>query len=259
MGAVQPQQDEWHAQWSMFEDHELFLFQDWIRPLTLEDLRGKSVLEAGCGGGQHTAFMAPYARELVAVDLNTTAIARVRNRAASNVTFVEADIASMDLGRRFDVVLSIGVVHHTDDPDRTVANLARHVVPGGRLALWVYSREGNALIAHVVEPLRRHVLRRLPRRSLRQLAGLVCLAMYPAVYTVYRLPLPWLPYWEYFRNFRRLSFTRNTLNVFDKLNAPQVQLITRERCERWFGTGIFASHDIRPYLGVSWRATGVAR
>ncbi|PYN96845.1 MAG: hypothetical protein DMD91_19840 [Candidatus Rokuibacteriota bacterium] len=259
MSAVQPRQHEWSEQWSMFEDHELFLFQDWIRPLTLEDLRGKRVLEAGCGGGQHTAFMAPYARELVAVDLNTTAIARARNRAATNVTFLEADIATMDLGRRFDIVLSIGVVHHTDEPDRTVANLARHVAPGGRLVLWIYSREGNALMAHVVEPLRRRLLRRLDRRALRHLARVVCLAMYPAVHTVYRLPVPWLPYWEYFRNFRRLSFARNTLNVFDKLNAPQVQLITRERCEGWFRTGAFVHHEIQPYLGVSWRAMGVAR
>jgi SAM-dependent methyltransferase len=259
MGAVQPQQDEWRAQWSMFEDQELFLFQDWIHPLTLDDFRGRRVLEAGCGGGQHTAFIAASAREVVAVDLNTTAIARERNRGAGNVTFVEADIATMDLGRRFDLVLSIGVVHHTDDPDRTVANLARHVVPGGRLVLWVYSREGNALIAHVVEPLRRALLRRLDRRALGRLAWATCLAMYPLVHTIYRLPLPWLPYWEYFRNFRRLSFERNTLNVFDKLNAPQVQLITRERIERWFGASTFVHHEIRPYLGVSWRAMGVVR
>jgi SAM-dependent methyltransferase len=175
------------------------------------------------------------------------------------VTFVEADIATMDLGRRFDIVFSIGVVHHTDDPDRAVANLARHVVAGGRLVLWVYSREGNALLARVVEPVRRRLLRRLDRRTLRQLARLVCLAMYPAVHTVYRLPLRWLPYWEYFQNFRRLSYSRNTLNVFDKLNAPQVELITRERIEGWFRTGAFVRHEIRPYLGVSWTAVGVAR
>lgn len=255
---MQRRQREWHEQWSMLADNELFLFEDWIRPVTLEDFRGKTVLECGCGGGQHTAFIAPYAREIVAVDLNTVDIARARNRRFSNVTFVEADIAAMSLGRSFDIVLSIGVVHHTDDPDRTVENLKRHVAPGGLLILWVYSEEGNWLISHVVEPARKLVLRRLSRKALLAATRLLCVLMYAPIHTLYRLPLPFLPYYEYFQNFRRLSFRRNTLNVFDKLNAPQVQLVSRDRIEHWFEGPLFARYVITPYRGVSWTGVGFA-
>jgi 2-polyprenyl-3-methyl-5-hydroxy-6-metoxy-1,4-benzoquinol methylase len=123
----QSKQREWFDQWSRFQDQEQFLFEDWISPFKLEDFRGLTVLEAGCGGGQHTAFMAPYAKSIVAVDLNTVAIARERTKAYDNVVFEEADIATMDLKYQFDVVLSVGVVHHTDDPDRSVTNLIRHL------------------------------------------------------------------------------------------------------------------------------------
>jgi SAM-dependent methyltransferase len=256
---AQPKQGEWAAQWSMMQDEERFLFDDWIWPSRLEDFRDKDVLEAGCGGGQHTALVAQVARSVTAVDLNTVEIARQRTLGYDNVRLVEADLAGMDLGRTFDIVFSIGVVHHTDDPDRTVRNLARHVAPGGRLVLWVYSQEGNALVRYLVEPLRRVLLTRLSRRSLLRLSRLITVALHLPVYTLYRLPLPFLPYYQYFGNFRRLGFARNTLNVFDKLNAPQVQLISRRRAQSWFDPDRFEEIHLSRYVGVSWRASGTRR
>jgi 2-polyprenyl-3-methyl-5-hydroxy-6-metoxy-1,4-benzoquinol methylase len=152
---AQIKQAEWHAQWSMFQDDELLLFRDWIYPNTLEDFRGKEILECGCGGGQHTSFIAPYAKSIAGVDLNTSDIAKDRNKDLKNASFIDADIAYMNLCRQFDIVLSIGVVQHTDDPDLTVENMKKHVKPGGKLILWVYSREGNFLARYLVEPVRK--------------------------------------------------------------------------------------------------------
>ncbi len=254
-GPRQKKQKEWHEQWSMLQDNESSLFTDWIYPLSLEELRGKSVLEAGCGGGQHTAMMARFAESITAVDLNTVELARERNKDSRNIRFVEADIAQMNLGRSFDVVISIGVVHHTDDPDATVRNLLKHVSPGGRLVLWVYSREGNSLVEYVVEPIRKLVLRHLSRPTLYLLSKAITAAMVAPVYSVYFLPLSFLPYYEYFGNFRRLSFDRNVLNVFDKLNAPQVQLISKERAQRWLRFAPFEETHLSPYRAVSWRVS----
>jgi len=257
MTMEQAKQTEWHEQWTLLRDDDLSLFQDWIAPTTLEDLRGKSVLEAGCGGGQHTSFMAPFARTVTAVDLNTVDIARERTKSFSNVRFVAADVATMDLKETFDVVLSVGVVHHTDDPDATVKNLVRHLKPGGRLLLWVYSKEGNFLVEWGVEPARKIFLRRLSRPVLLGLSRLITACLYAPVCTVYLAPLPFLPYYEYFANFRRLGFARNVLNVFDKLNAPQVQLLSRDRVLKWREFAEFAAYDVTPYCGVSWRINAV--
>jgi SAM-dependent methyltransferase len=256
---TQEKQSEWHEQWSLLEDNELFLFQDWIQPFRLEDFRGKKVLEFGCGGGQHTAFVAPYAAEILAVDLNTSDLARKRVAGLPNVRIREGDIGNLALPERFDAVFSVGVLHHTDDPDRSFANLMRHAAPGGTVIVWVYSKEGNALVEYGVEPFRKLFLRRLARRHVLTLSRLICALMYVPIYTLYRLPLRWLPFFEYFQNFRRLSFYRNTLNVFDKLNAPQVQFISRERIERWFDPKLFAEVTIRPYKGVSWTGVGVLK
>ncbi len=254
-GVVQKQQSEWFEQWSMLEDRELFLFKDWIQPLVLEDFRGKDVLDAGCGSGQHTGFVAPIARHVTAVDLNAVSIAQQRNKDVRNVTYVQADIATMDLGRKFDIVMSIGVVHHTDSPEATIHNLRRHLKPGGRLIVWVYSEEGNALVRYGVEPIRKVFLRFLPRSWLLQLSRVIAACMVLPIYSIYLLPVKFLPYYAYFQNWRRLSFTRNVLNVFDKLNAPQVDFISKKRAD----TLLLGLKDpkVLPYAGVSFSLSGM--
>lgn len=254
--------DEWSKQWSIFQDNELFLFNDWIRPFSLDDFRGKKVLEGGCGGGQHTCFVAPYADTITSVDLNTVEIARARAAEFENVTFVEGDLAAIELDRQFDVVFCIGVIHHTDDPDRTFDNLYRHLRPGGTMIIWTYSAEGNALVRYGVEPVRRMFFRHLPRSVLVRLSELITLCLYPIVHTIYRLPfLSFLPYFDYFKNFREMSFRRNTLNVFDKLNAPQTKFTTRRKCDEWFSPERFepASISITHYAGVSYSIVGTKR
>ena len=248
----QKKQSEWHEQWSMLQDDELFLFKDWIYPVTLEDFKGHTVLECGCGGGQHTSFVAPYAGHLTAVDLNTTDIARERNAKFTNIDFVEADLGNMDLGKQFDFVFSIGVVHHTDDPDRTFENMKKHTKSGGKTIVWVYSKEGNGLVAGMVEPIRKAFLVKMSRKGLLTLSRITTALMYLPIYTVYYLPLKFLPFYEYFGNFRKLSYYRNTLNVFDKLNAPQVDFISRERIGRWFNENDYTDIHI-------WRGSGTKK
>ncbi len=217
----------------------------------------KKFLNVVAGGGQHTSFIAPYAKYITAVDLNTIDIAIQRNSKLHNIKFIEADIACMDLGKKFDIVFSIGVVHHTDNPYKTFENLRRHVMPGGKLILWVYSEEGNFMVKNIVEPLRKSLLWRMNKKMLLKLSKALTILMYIPIYSLYLLPIKFMPYYEYFENFRKLSFGRNHLNVFDKLNAPQVIFINRAEIGKWFNQDDFKDVHISNYKGVSWRASGV--
>jgi SAM-dependent methyltransferase len=253
---AQLKQSQWYEQWQMFQDEELFLFQEWIYPNTLDDFRDKEVLEAGCGGGQHTKFIAPFAKEITAVDLNTVELAKKRNKAFTNIQFVETDIAEMDLKKQFDIVFSVGVIHHTDHPDKTVENLKKHVKPNGKLILWVYSKEGNFIVKNIIEPFRKLFLENVSRNRLMSISKSITFMMYIPIYTIYLLPFRFLPYFSYFENFRKLSFGRNNLNVFDKLNAPQVDFISFKRINNWFPEEEFENIHISSYKNVSWRGSG---
>lgn len=245
----------WHYQWSAFEDQSEMLFHEWIWPNRMEDFAGKTVLDAGCGRGQHLKFVASYAKQAVGVDLNCAALAAQHCADCPNVSTIEDDLIQMDLGRTFQVAYSIGVLHHTDDPRAAFQNVARHVEIGGRVIVWVYGHEGNALNRLLVEPVKRYVLRYWPRAALVALAHILTVLLYVPVYTAYRLPLRFLPYYHYFQNFRRLGYRRNVLNVFDKLNAPQTWFIRRREVADWFSDG-FEDVSLESYLGVSWRASG---
>jgi SAM-dependent methyltransferase len=62
-------------------------------------------------------------------------LARARDK-APDLTWIHADLAEVDLGRTFDVAVMAGNVMIFLAPGteaRVVANLARHVAPGGSL------------------------------------------------------------------------------------------------------------------------------
>lgn len=256
---TQRKQQEWAWQWDKLYDDNKWLFTEWIWPNTLEDFREKAVLDCGCGGGQHLNFVAPYCKEAVGIDLNALESARRNTADLPNVSLVEGDIATMQLGQTFDVVYSIGVLHHTDNPDASFRNIASHAKSGGKVIVWVYSKEGNALNRWMVEPLKELLIHHLPRSIVLAIANILTALIYFPVYTLYLLPLKFLPYYQYFQNWRRLGFHRNVLNVFDKLNAPQTDFISRQRIESWFPASEFSDIHISPYKGVSWRGSAVKR
>ena len=253
---MQQKQTEWAWQWEKTYDDNQWLFSEWIYPNTLETFRGKTVLDCGCGGGQHLAFVAPFCSEAVGVDLNAISSAARHTSAFPHVSLIEADIATMNLGRQFDIVYSIGVLHHTDDPTASFKNIVKHCRPGGRVIVWVYSHEGNALNRFLVEPLKRILIHALPRPVVWGIANIFTALVYIPVYTLYLLPLRSLPYFQYFQNWRKLRYKRNLLNVFDKLNAQQTHFLKREIVESWFHPQEFSDIHISPYKGVSFRASG---
>jgi SAM-dependent methyltransferase len=256
---MQRKQDEWNFQWNIFFDHSSFLFKEWIAPNTLASFTGKTVLDCGCGAGQHISFVAPYAKNVTGVDLNTSKIAKKNNAKFSNVRFVEADIASMSLRKKFDIVYSIGVIHHTDDPDKTFKNIKAHVKKGGKLIIWVYAWEGNFLNRTMLEFLKKIFILKLNKKILLGMSYVITTLLYIPIYTIYLLPLRFLPFYQYFQNWRKLSFTWNNANVFDKFNAPQTHFIKEQTVKKWFNSKEFKSVHIAHYKGVSWRASGTKK
>lgn len=92
------------------------------------------VLDAGTGTGAFALAVAPLVREVVAVDLAPELLEEARNRAAAapNVSFVEGDIARLELEpASFDLSGTLRTLHHVPRPELVVAELTRLTRPGG--------------------------------------------------------------------------------------------------------------------------------
>lgn len=120
----------------------------------LDIVRGRHVLEAGCGAGRFSEILLGNGADLVAVDLSTAVEAnRETCRGHAGYFVCQADILRLPFPpARFDIVLCIGVIQHTPDPEATIAALCRQVAPGGILVMDHYST-GYAL------PIARRALR----------------------------------------------------------------------------------------------------
>jgi len=237
-----------------------FLYKDWIYPHQYEDFRDEDVLEAGSGPGIQVRLLAEHAKHVVAVDREAIATTQTQTGdLKGKVEYIQADIGTMDLGKQFDVVNCVGVIHHTDDPDKTFDNLVRHTKAGGKIVIWAYAYEGNFFARILVEPFRKLFLQNASHRVLWFMSYITNLLLYIPIHTIYRLPFKGFPYYEYFGNARRMSFKRNALNIYDKLNAPQTHFITEGKIRSWFNTGKFEDIHISMYKGTSWRGSGTKK
>ncbi len=107
----------------------------------LAALAGRRVLDAGCGAGRFSEVLLDAGAHVFAVDISTAVEAAHINFGADRRFFVcQSDILAIPVAARsFDVVLCLGVIQHTPDPERTIAALAEYVRPGGLLIIDHYS------------------------------------------------------------------------------------------------------------------------
>lgn len=250
---------EWVFEWTIFKDNSEFLFKEWVKPYTFNDFKDKTVLDCGCGAGEHMKMIAPYARKIVGIDLSTADIARKNCKEFKNIKILKEDISHFSPKYQFDIVYSLGVLHHMTNPSCGFNNIKKLVKKKGKLIIFVYSWEGNSINRIILEPLKYIFFLRIEKHRLLKISRIITLLMYIPIYSIYQLPLKVLPFYYYFQNFRKLSFERNVLNVFDKLNAHRTNFIKEEEVAKWFNSEEFSNVSIRYYNKVCWCASGIKK
>jgi SAM-dependent methyltransferase len=109
-----------------------------------------SVLDAGCGTGRVAIELRRRGVEVVGVDLDRSMLATARAN-GPDIEWYEHDLATLELGRVFDVVVMAGNVPlftPTGTQRAVVAGCARHVGPGGLLVTGFQLGRGYELDAY---------------------------------------------------------------------------------------------------------------
>jgi ubiquinone/menaquinone biosynthesis C-methylase UbiE len=145
--------------------------------------RGQRVLEVGCGTACDGRYLVENGVDYRAVDASRRSLALAREHFSQQglpARFANADATALPFADgAFDLVFSIGVVHHVPDWERACREIARVTAPAGAVRVMVYNRHSYhyALVRWVVRPLIRLMLRvpplarlaRLGPRKLREL------------------------------------------------------------------------------------------
>lgn len=152
--------------------------------VSLEWLKGKLVLDAGCGMGRFAEVAAKYGATVVGVDMSFAIdVAQQNLRIWPSVYLLQADLMNLPFPpHTFDLIYSFGVLHHTPNARSAFQKLVPLLKPGGRMAIFVYSAYNKALIYS--SEFWRVITTRLPRRLLYW----ICAGSIP-LYYAYRLPV----------------------------------------------------------------------
>ena len=241
---------EWDRYDGFFPHYEE-QFRGWIEPLEPQDFADCDVLDAGCGMGRNAFWAARWgARSVVAVDQAELAVNSARKvlEGVPGARVERESIYEMPYEDAFDVVFSIGVVHHLEFPRRAVERLVRALRPGGRLVVWLYGHEGNEAWVRFFRTAH-PVLRRLPPALVHGLAYCVSVPIFLGL----RLPLPKSPY---LARVCRYPFAHLHKIVFDQLLPDLAHYYRRYEVEELFAGLPLSSVAIHHNRGYSWTVVG---
>lgn len=128
---------------------------------------GGTILDAGCGPGEHSIRVAQAGHDVVALDLSEAALQEGRRRAKragveERIRFQQGDLTRLDFAdHSFPAVFCWGVLIHIPQIEQALEEMVRILQPGGRLALYVTNQ---AALDHFVLQAARRVLGKPPAR-----------------------------------------------------------------------------------------------
>lgn len=196
---------------------------------SLQQLKGKIVLDAGCGMGRFAEVAAKYGATVIGIDYSFAVDAAFGNIGQlPNVHLVQADVFKPPFApETFDFIYSFGVLHHTPDCETAFKRLPPLLKKGGKISIFVYSSYNKAIV--YTSAFWRFFTTRLPKKLL----YLLCHIAVP-LYYLYKIPvignigkmlfvIPMIPDWRW-----------RVLDAFDWYSPRFQSKHTHAQVFRWF-------------------------
>jgi SAM-dependent methyltransferase len=146
-GAESLEKKEFNRQLELLEDYFRKQHHLAATEVQLGELAGKVILEIGSGSGAHSALFRAHGATMIAVDLtpervvSTQRMLGIVDSDAADYLCLNADAENLPLRNdSVDMVYSNGVLHHSPNTEKCLAEVHRVLKPGGVAALMLYCR-----------------------------------------------------------------------------------------------------------------------
>lgn len=206
-------------------------------------LRGKLVLDAGCGSGRFSEIALDLGARLVAIDYSSAVDAASENLNSENLLIAQGDLAELPIpNESLDFVYCIGVLQHTKEPGKIVAELLRCLKPGGEITLTFYENSSwhvRLYSKYLIRPL----TKRIPDRGLLTIIERSSAVWFPLTNSLFRLPSPFSRIFRFmipianYVEFKYASIeaarAEAILDTFDMLSPSYDKPIKKSEILKW--------------------------
>jgi SAM-dependent methyltransferase len=206
-------------------------------------LRGKLVLDAGCGSGRFSEIALNLGAQLVAIDYSSAVDAASENLNSENLLIVQGDLTELPIPTEsLDFVYCIGVLQHTKEPDKIVAELLRCLKPGGEITLTFYENSSwhvKLYAKYLIRPL----TKRIPNKLLLNFIDRSSVIWFPVTSFLFRLPRPISRFFRFLipiANYVEFKYSTNEaaraeaiLDTFDMLSPSFDKPIKKSEILNW--------------------------
>ncbi len=108
------------------------------------------VLDAGCGTGNTIISLANRYRDIEFLGLDNSAaslaqaVREAEKYSLTNLKFNKRDLSDpLQTAHKFDIIVCLGVLHHTANMEKVLSNLNNVLNKGGEMYLWIYGKHGR--------------------------------------------------------------------------------------------------------------------
>ena len=207
---------EWNEYSQILPEYEK-QFERWTILIPKEEWVNKAFLDVGCGMGRNSFWPMSYgAKSSVSIDVDDRSLsAAIKNLSCFKHCKVEK-ISAYDVPyeNEFDIVFSIGVIHHLEHPAVALKKMVQAAKVKGKVMIWVYGYENSRWVVHFFNPFRKVIFSKLP------ISVTHFLSLFPTIglWLFLRMGIGKISYFQLLRTF---SFKHLRSIVFDQM-LPQI-------------------------------------
>lgn len=187
--------------------------------LTAATAINQFTIDVGSGHGLMSAAIAAATNATaIGVELSKAVESAYENNTNPNAWFVQADLQYLPFtANTFDLLYSSGVIHHTNNTQKSLWLIEETLKPGGLLCIWLYHPQKN--LYHRVALLLRKFISRLPI----QLAfAVIAVFIFPFTYAIKKI-----------KNKKPLNYREELIYLFDSFTPEFRDEVPKEMAVNW--------------------------